>query len=53
MRRLTDDEIRAHTIGELLPHAAPILIVDYDPAWPALFEREAAAFGRRWGIERL
>lgn len=42
MSPLTDDEIRAHTIGELLPHAAPILIADYDPAWPALFEREAA-----------
>jgi GrpB-like predicted nucleotidyltransferase (UPF0157 family) len=41
----TDDETRAHTIGELLPHAAPILIVDYDPVWPVLFEREAA---RMW-----
>jgi GrpB-like predicted nucleotidyltransferase (UPF0157 family) len=31
---------RAATVGELTPHAAPITLVDYDPAWPALFERE-------------
>jgi GrpB-like predicted nucleotidyltransferase (UPF0157 family) len=36
----TEDEIRATTIGELMPHDAPITLVDYDPAWPALFERE-------------
>jgi GrpB-like predicted nucleotidyltransferase (UPF0157 family) len=42
MSPLTDDEIRAHIIGELLPHAAPILLVDSDSEWPALFEQEAA-----------
>lgn len=42
MSPLSDDEIRAHTIGELLPLDAPIRLVDYDPGWPALFEREAA-----------
>jgi GrpB-like predicted nucleotidyltransferase (UPF0157 family) len=36
----TEEEIRATTVGELQPHAAPITLVDYDPAWPALFERE-------------
>lgn len=36
----TDEEIRATTVGELQPHAAPITLVDYDPAWPAMFERE-------------
>lgn len=36
----TEEEIRATTVGELQPHAAPINLVDYDPAWPALFERE-------------
>jgi GrpB-like predicted nucleotidyltransferase (UPF0157 family) len=38
-------------VGELRPHAAPILLVDYDPAWPGLFEREnariRAALGER------
>ncbi len=36
----TEEEIRATTVGDLQPHAAPINLVDYDPAWPALFERE-------------
>ena len=44
-------EIRAHIIGELKPLPNRILIVDYDPQWPVLFEREAdrirAALGHR------
>lgn len=35
-----EEDIRAVTIGELKPHDAPITLVDYDPAWPALFDRE-------------
>lgn len=38
----TEAELRAVTIGEPAVLAGPIEIVDYDPAWPALFEREAA-----------
>lgn len=38
----TDEEIRAYTIGELKPLTAPIVVSDYDPDWPSLFEREAA-----------
>lgn len=37
----TDEQIRAATIGELVPHAATIHIAEYDPEWPRLFEREA------------
>ncbi len=48
---LSDDEIRAATIGELQAHAAPIDLAEYDPEWPLLFEREAerirAALGER------
>src|SRR5262249_37819322 len=33
--------IRAYTIGELKPLTSRILISDYDPAWPASFQREA------------
>jgi GrpB-like predicted nucleotidyltransferase (UPF0157 family) len=36
-----EDEIRAYTIGELKPLTAPIIVSDYDPRWPELFEREA------------
>ncbi len=38
----SDEDIRKSTVGELKPHAATIRLVDYDPAWPGLFEREAA-----------
>jgi GrpB-like predicted nucleotidyltransferase (UPF0157 family) len=38
---LTEDEIRAYTIGEPKPINGRILIVDYDPRWPGLFRSEA------------
>lgn len=43
MAQATSEEtLRAVTIGELAVLAGPVLLADYDPAWPALFEREAA-----------
>jgi GrpB-like predicted nucleotidyltransferase (UPF0157 family) len=39
---LTEEEIRAKTVGELKPLSGRILIVDYDPRWSELFQREAA-----------
>jgi GrpB-like predicted nucleotidyltransferase (UPF0157 family) len=48
---LTEQQIRSHTIGELNPLSGRIRLVDYDPMWPELFEREAirirAALGHR------
>jgi GrpB-like predicted nucleotidyltransferase (UPF0157 family) len=48
---LTDEEIRASTVGELTPHAAAIHLAEYDPHWPDLFDREErrirAALGER------
>ena len=48
---LTEEQIQAVHIGELKPLVGPIQIVDYDPTWPTLFEREAgrvrAALGER------
>jgi len=48
---LTEQQIRNCTIGELQPLSKRILIVDYDPRWPELFQREAdrirAALGPR------
>ena len=49
---LTEDQIRAHTIGELKPLSGPIRIVDYDPQWPELFEREADRIRAVLGHER-
>ena len=39
---LTEEEIRAATVGDLVPHDATIHLADPDPEWPALYEREAA-----------
>src|SRR4051794_9746210 len=39
---MSDEDIRAATVGEPTLHAAPVRLEEYDPAWPRLFEREAA-----------
>lgn len=38
----TEEQIRAAVVGELVPLTTPVQIVDYDPQWPQLFEREDA-----------
>ncbi len=38
---LTEEQIRAAHVGGVVPQAGPIHIVEYDPEWPRLFEREA------------
>lgn len=37
-----DAQIRAARVGELIPHDATIELAEYDPSWPAMFDREAA-----------
>jgi len=39
---LTDEQIRAAHVGEVQPLNGRILLVDYDPRWAELFQREAA-----------
>ena len=39
---LTDEQIRAAHVGEVQPVNGRILLVDYDPRWAELFQREAA-----------
>ena len=39
---LTEEQIRAAHVGEVKPLDGRVLIVDYDPQWAELFEREAA-----------
>jgi GrpB-like predicted nucleotidyltransferase (UPF0157 family) len=56
--RMSEEQIRAATVGEPQVHGGPIDLVDPDPAWPALFAREArriaAALGdRALGIEHV
>jgi GrpB-like predicted nucleotidyltransferase (UPF0157 family) len=50
---LTDEEIRASTVGELTPHAAAIELAEYDPQWPLLFEREEARIRAALGDRAL
>ena len=38
---VSEEEMRAATIGELRPHNASILLLEYSPEWPVLFRREA------------
>ncbi|HEV8190013.1 MAG TPA: GrpB family protein [Ktedonobacterales bacterium] len=37
----TAEQIQAVTIGQIAPLTSPIIIAEYDPEWPRLFEREA------------
>jgi GrpB-like predicted nucleotidyltransferase (UPF0157 family) len=37
-----DERIWAAQVGGAAPSSGPIVLADYDDAWPALFEREAA-----------
>jgi len=39
---MSKDQIEAMTIGELTPLKGPIVLLDYDPEWPALYAREEA-----------
>lgn len=36
----TEERLRAITVGELKPLTGKVQVVDYDPAWPALYARE-------------
>lgn len=46
---VSDDDLQAVTVGERAPHNAPVTLVEYDPAWPAMFEREATRIRRLLG----
>jgi len=39
---MDEEALRAVTIGELTPYAAPVVIEDYNPAWPLWFDEERA-----------
>jgi GrpB-like predicted nucleotidyltransferase (UPF0157 family) len=51
MRR--DDEIARALVGPAEVHDAPITLAEYDPAWPRLFEREAARIRAALGDSAL
>ncbi len=37
----SEEDIRRGTVGPVVFHNAPIVLVAYDPRWPAMFDREA------------
>ncbi len=41
MKKVSDEYLRAHTVGELKPLSSPIRVADYDPDWARRFELEA------------
>jgi len=50
---LSEDYLKAHTIGELKPLSAPVLLVAYDPKWPDRFRHEAEKIRRALGKQAL
>jgi GrpB-like predicted nucleotidyltransferase (UPF0157 family) len=38
---ISDEDLQRLSVGEVIPHNAPITLADYDPGWPRLFAREA------------
>jgi GrpB-like predicted nucleotidyltransferase (UPF0157 family) len=50
---LTDEQLRAATIGELPEHNATIDLAEYDPEWPRLYEREEARIRAALGPKAL
>ncbi len=38
---ISDEDLQAVTVGELVVHGTTIHLAAYDPTWPELFEREA------------
>ena len=50
---LTDEQIRAATIGDLPEHNATIELAEYDPQWPRLYEREEKRIREALGPKAL
>ncbi len=50
---LTEEQIRAATIGELTPYEATIHLAEYDPEWPRLYAREEGLIRAALGAKAL
>jgi GrpB-like predicted nucleotidyltransferase (UPF0157 family) len=50
---VTEDDVRAVTLGELRPLTGRITLLDYDPAWPRLFAAEADRVRGALGYQAL
>jgi len=50
---LTEEYLRAHTVGELQPLSSPIRVVAYDPEWPRRFATMAGEIKSALGDRAL
>ena len=41
LKSKNEEKLQEVMVGELKPHNAQITLLDYDPKWPKLFDREA------------
>lgn len=50
---MTEEQLRKITVGEPRRHDGPIVLVEYDPAWPKQFSREAKRIQEVLGARAL
>lgn len=50
---LSEDYLRAHTIGELMPLSGLVRVVDYNPEWPHQFQAELEKIQTALGARAL
>jgi GrpB-like predicted nucleotidyltransferase (UPF0157 family) len=50
---ITEERLRAATVGQLRVNGGPIRLADYDPSWPDLFAREARRIAAGLGERAL
>lgn len=50
---LSDEQIRAHTVGAVQPLTGKVLIADYDPQWPEIFRHQSETIKQALGAAAL
>jgi GrpB-like predicted nucleotidyltransferase (UPF0157 family) len=48
-----EESLRAHTIGDLEELSSKLVVADYDPRWPEMYEREAELIRSALGARAL
>ncbi len=53
MPPIDDEKLKEITIGERVPHNAPITLSEYDPNWPIMFQQETTKINSALGAKVL
>lgn len=53
LRHTSDEYLQKVTVGERKPHNAQITLLEYDPCWPKLFDRESKRIRSALGNKAL